>query len=119
MEVFIYGVLDPVILLVFSMLVEQRACYCFRLWCAIRCLAAPAIHPAACVCYRAFASRVYPPDIVERLGIKHVRGMLLHGPPGTGKTLIARQIGRILNANEPKIVNGPEVLNKYVGRWPL
>jgi vesicle-fusing ATPase len=33
----------------------------------------------------------------------------------TGKTLIARQIGKLLNAVEPKIVNGPEVLDKYVG----
>jgi SpoVK/Ycf46/Vps4 family AAA+-type ATPase len=43
------------------------------------------------------------------------KGILLHGPPGTGKTLIARQIGKMLNAREPKIVNGPEILNKYVG----
>lgn len=42
-------------------------------------------------------------------------GILLHGPPGTGKTLMARQIGTMLNAREPKIVNGPEILNKYVG----
>jgi vesicle-fusing ATPase len=42
--------------------------------------------------------------------------MLLYGPPGTGKTLIARQIGKVLNAAEPKIVNGPEVFNKYVGQ---
>ena len=26
---------------------------------------------------------------------------------GTGKTLMARQIGKMLNAREPKIVNGP------------
>ena len=65
---------------------------------------------------RAFASRVYPPDVVDKLGIKHVKGMLLFGPPGTGKTLIARQIGKLLNAREPKIVNGPEILNKYVGQ---
>lgn len=64
---------------------------------------------------RAFASRVFPPSVVERLGIRHVRGVLLYGPPGTGKTLIARQIGKMLNGKEPKIVNGPEVLNKYVG----
>ena len=32
-----------------------------------------------------------------------------------GKTLIARQIGKMLNAREPKIVNGPDILNKYVG----
>ena len=64
---------------------------------------------------RAFSSRVYPPHIVAKLGINHVKGMLLHGPPGTGKTLIARQIGKMLNGREPKVVNGPEVLNKYVG----
>jgi len=40
----------------------------------------------------------------------------LFGPPGTGKTLVARQIGKILNCKEPKIINGPEILNKYVGQ---
>ncbi|KAK7848033.1 vesicle-fusing atpase [Quercus suber] len=64
---------------------------------------------------RAFASRVFPPHVTNKLGIKHVKGMLLYGPPGTGKTLMARQIGKMLNGREPKIVNGPEVLNKYVG----
>eukprot|EP00047_Mylnosiga_fluctuans_P001953 m.222546 g.222546 ORF g.222546 m.222546 type:complete len:771 (+) comp10784_c0_seq1:3-2315(+) len=64
---------------------------------------------------RAFASRVMPLEMVEKLGIKHVRGMLLFGPPGTGKTLMARQIGKMLQGREPKIVNGPEILNKYVG----
>jgi vesicle-fusing ATPase len=43
-------------------------------------------------------------------------GILLHGPPGTGKTLMARQIGKMLNAREPKVVNGPEVLSKFVGQ---
>lgn len=64
---------------------------------------------------RAFASRVFPPEIVEQLGCKHVKGILLYGPPGTGKTLMARQIGNMLNAREPKIVNGPQILDKYVG----
>ena len=64
---------------------------------------------------RAFASRVFPPALVEKLGISHVKGILLFGPPGSGKTLMARQIGKMLNAREPKIVNGPEILNKYVG----
>lgn len=65
---------------------------------------------------RAFASRVFPPAVIQKLGISHVKGMLLYGPPGTGKTLIARQIGKMLNGKEPKVVNGPEILNKYVGQ---
>lgn len=64
---------------------------------------------------RAFISRLMPPSYTAPLKIKHVRGMLLYGPPGTGKTLIARQIGQTLLAREPKVVNGPEVLNKFVG----
>lgn len=64
---------------------------------------------------RAFASRIFPPAVIEKLGISHVKGLLLFGPPGTGKTLIARKIGTMLNAREPKIVNGPEILSKYVG----
>jgi len=65
---------------------------------------------------RAFASRLFPAQVMNRLGIKHVKGMLLYGPPGTGKTLIARQIAKCLRAREPKIINGPEVFNKYVGQ---
>jgi vesicle-fusing ATPase len=29
--------------------------------------------------------------------------------------LFCRQIGKMLNAREPKIVNGPQILDKYVG----
>ncbi|RPB11211.1 AAA-domain-containing protein [Morchella conica CCBAS932] len=65
---------------------------------------------------RAFASRIFPPGLVDKLGIQHVKGIILYGPPGTGKTLIARQIGKMLNAREPKVVNGPEILNKFVGQ---
>lgn len=64
---------------------------------------------------RAFASRLLPAETISRLGVKHVKGMLLYGPPGTGKTLIARKIGSILGGVEPEVVNGPEILNKYVG----
>ncbi|GLD99879.1 hypothetical protein PINS_up008607 [Pythium insidiosum] len=64
---------------------------------------------------RAFASRLFPIDVISKLGINHVRGMLLYGPPGCGKTLIARKISQALTAKEPKIVNGPEILNKFVG----
>eukprot|EP00767_Chilomastix_cuspidata_P004247 gnl/Chilomastix_cuspidata/438.p1 GENE.gnl/Chilomastix_cuspidata/438~~gnl/Chilomastix_cuspidata/438.p1 ORF type:complete len:809 (+),score=213.63 gnl/Chilomastix_cuspidata/438:158-2584(+) len=65
---------------------------------------------------RAFASRIFPPSVIEKLGLQHVKGVLLYGPPGTGKTLMARQIGRMLNAKPPKIINGPEIMDKYVGK---
>lgn len=64
---------------------------------------------------RVFASRVYPPKIIQQLGISHVKGVLLYGVPGGGKTLMARQIGRAMNCTDPKIVNGPEIMSKYVG----
>jgi vesicle-fusing ATPase len=64
---------------------------------------------------RAFASRRFPPAMIEKYGIKHVKGMLLYGPPGTGKTLIARQLSHALKAKEPVIVNGPEIFSKFVG----
>jgi vesicle-fusing ATPase len=64
---------------------------------------------------RAFASRSLHPDELKRLGIKHQKGILLYGPPGTGKTTLARALCKILNSHPPVIVNGPEVLNKFVG----
>lgn len=47
--------------------------------------------------------------------MKHCKGMILYGPPGTGKTLIARKIAEVLNCKEPKVVNGPEIFDKFVG----
>ena len=29
---------------------------------------------------------------------------------------MARQIGKMLHAREPKIIHGPEILDKYVGQ---
>jgi vesicle-fusing ATPase len=54
--------------------------------------------------------------MAKRLGVKHVRGILLHGPPGTGKTLVARQLAALLHAHEPKLVSGPELLSMWVGK---
>ena len=65
---------------------------------------------------KVFVSRMLSEKIRKELGIDHVRGLMLYGPPGTGKTLLAREIGKILNCREPKIVNGPSLLNKYVGQ---
>merc|ERR1711998_618862 len=65
---------------------------------------------------RAFLTRQFPQDVLERIGSRHVRGMLMYGPPGCGKTAVARSIGKMLNGQEPKVVNGPELKSKYVGQ---
>lgn len=64
-----------------------------------------------------FLTRIIPKAVYDRLGIKHTKGCLLHGPPGCGKTRTARQIGKLLNVAEKntRVVNGPELLSKYVG----
>lgn len=54
------------------------------------------------------------PDVYETWGLKRPAGVLLWGPPGCGKTLVAQAV-----ANEAQasfiLINGPEILNKYVG----
>lgn len=65
---------------------------------------------------RAFVQRLFDRSVIKKLGVPNVKGIMLFGPPGTGKTLIARKLGSLLNARPPKIVNGPEILNKYVGQ---
>ena len=64
---------------------------------------------------RAFASRLAPPSAAKALGVRHVRGLLLHGPPGTGKTLVARRLAELLRAKPPKLVAGPEIFASLVG----
>jgi SpoVK/Ycf46/Vps4 family AAA+-type ATPase len=64
---------------------------------------------------RTFASRMLPPDTIDKLNLSHTKGLLLYGPPGTGKTLCARQIGSLLGARTPTHVNGPEIFSSPVG----
>ncbi|KAL0231822.1 hypothetical protein GEMRC1_011226 [Eukaryota sp. GEM-RC1] len=64
---------------------------------------------------RAFVRRMLPSETMKKLGLQHVKGILLYGPPGTGKTLTARKIAEVLNCREPIKRSAPELLNKYVG----
>lgn len=65
---------------------------------------------------RAFIQKTVDKKLMRKLGVDQPKGLMLYGPPGTGKTLTARQIGSLLSSRKPKIVNGPEILNKYVGQ---
>ncbi|KAH6997115.1 P-loop containing nucleoside triphosphate hydrolase protein [Ilyonectria destructans] len=54
------------------------------------------------------------PRLYASAGVNRPAGCLLWGPPGCGKTLVAQAV-----ANEAQasfiLINGPELLNKYVG----
>ena len=54
------------------------------------------------------------PELYESWGLSRPAGVILWGPPGCGKTLVAQAV-----ANEAQasfiLINGPELLNKYVG----
>jgi SpoVK/Ycf46/Vps4 family AAA+-type ATPase len=64
--------------------------------------------------YFSIVHAISNPEKYSSLGITSAAGILLCGPPGCGKTLLAKAV-----ANESKAnfiaVNGPELLNKYVG----
>ena len=65
---------------------------------------------------KVFVSRLLPQNVIEKLEIKHIKGLILYGPPGTGKTLIARQLSKSLQAKSIKIINGPELVSSFVGK---
>jgi len=54
------------------------------------------------------------PEKFRELGIETPKGIFLYGPPGTGKTMLAKAVANETEANFI-LVNGPELLNKYVG----
>jgi len=54
------------------------------------------------------------PEKFQELGIEPPKGIFLYGPPGTGKTMLAKAVANESEANFI-LVNGPELLNKYVG----
>lgn len=64
--------------------------------------------------YYSIVNAIQNPEKYAALGITSAAGVLLCGPPGCGKTLLAKAVARESRANFIA-VNGPELLNKYVG----
>ncbi|KEY69540.1 hypothetical protein S7711_02075 [Stachybotrys chartarum IBT 7711] len=54
------------------------------------------------------------PDLYRKYGLHRPAGVLLWGPPGCGKTLVAQAVAHDAQASFI-LINGPELLNKYVG----
>lgn len=54
------------------------------------------------------------PELYRTIGMIKPTGILLYGPPGCGKTLVAKAVANESHSNFIS-VNGPELLNKYVG----
>lgn len=53
-------------------------------------------------------------SMFNELGLKSIKGIILHGPPGNGKTLLAKAVANEVDWNFI-LVSGPELLSKYVG----
>ena len=53
---------------------------------------------------------------LDRIGMTEFeRGIMLYGAAGVGKTLIARELSYLMGIEDFIVVNGPELINKYVG----
>lgn len=73
-----------------------------------------ALHHVREQLYLTIVGPIKTPDVFRAFGLQRPAGVLLWGPPGCGKTLVAQAV-----ANEAQasfiLINGPELLNKYVG----
>ncbi|GGO77419.1 ATP-binding protein [Nocardioides deserti] len=55
-----------------------------------------------------------PQQLLERIGVNPVKGILFSGPSGTGKTYLARALSKEVGASF-YLIDGPEIINKWVG----
>ena len=57
-----------------------------------------------------------PPRLMRELGMSPCKGVLFYGPSGCGKTRLATYLASTLSpGREITVVNGPEIMKKFVG----
>ena len=57
-----------------------------------------------------------PPQLMRELGMSPCKGVLFYGPSGCGKTRLATYLASTLSpGREITVVNGPEIMKKFVG----
>lgn len=61
----------------------------------------------------ALASRFFPNNIIEKMDLRHTKGILIFGISKFSKCLLSKKIGKKLNTKEPKIYNSSKVLSQY------
>lgn len=73
-----------------------------------------ALHDVRKQLYKSIIGPIKEPSLFAKFGLTANAGVLLWGPPGCGKTLLAQAVAHDAHASFI-LINGPEVLNKYVG----
>ncbi|PHH77577.1 hypothetical protein CDD80_463 [Ophiocordyceps camponoti-rufipedis] len=63
---------------------------------------------------RSIIGPIKNPQLYQGYGLVRPEGVLLCGPPGCGKTLVAQAVANQAQASFI-LINGPELLNKFVG----
>lgn len=73
-----------------------------------------ALHSIRKQLHRRIVAPIRSPEVYAKIGKGRPQSVLLWGPPGCGKTLLAKAVANAAGASFI-LVNGPELLNKYVG----